>query len=315
VVARNPYPDGDRRYRGRFAPSPTGALHSGGARTALVGWLRARHEGGAFVMRVEDLDPPRVIPGAARQILDDLRWLGIDWDEGPDLGGPFAPYVQSERLSRYDAALERLRAGGAVYRCTCTRKEVQIASAPHGEADGDDGPRYPGTCRDGPTHPERPAALRFRMPDPMPGFDDVLHGPVPARESTGDFVVRRSDGLHAYQLAVVADDIAMEITEVVRGDDLLSSTPRQIALYRALGAEPPRFFHVPLVLGPDGARLGKRHGSIAIADRRAAGATPEQVVGDLAASLELVPRGTPIAAADLVASFDPSRLPRGATAL
>src|SRR5690349_3147254 len=160
---------------------------------------------------MEDLDPPRVVPGAAAQILDDLRWLGLDWDEGPDTGGPFAPYTQSERLARYDAALETLRAAGLVYPCTCTRKELQIASAPHGEP-GEE-PRYPGTCRDGATHPERPAALRFRTADASPGFHDLLHGDVPPRAGTDDFVLRRSDGLHAYQLAVVADDVAMHITE------------------------------------------------------------------------------------------------------
>ena len=248
-------------YRGRFAPSPTGRAHLGTARSALLGWLRARSEGGAFVIRMEDLDAPRVVPGAAQAMLDDLRWLGLDWDEGPDVGGPFGPYVQSERIDRYREAVEALSARGHTYPCTCSRKEIaEIASAPH----GDEGPRYPGTCRERPSHPEREPAIRFRMPEPAPVFDDVLSGPVALPGD--DFVILRKDGAFAYQLACVVDDAAMQITEVLRGEDLLASTPRQLALYRALELPEPRFFHVPLVLGPDGERLAKRHGAITLAE-------------------------------------------------
>lgn len=297
-------------YRGRFAPSPTGLVHLGTARTALVAWLRARSERGTFVLRMEDLDGPRVRTGAADAILADLRWLGLDWDEGPDVGGPHAPYVQSLCTSLYEAALARLRDAGLAYPCTCTRKELaESASAPHGEE-----PVYPGTCGRGPTHPERPASMRFRFPRGE-AFDDALMGHRDDGTSSGDFVVRRSDGLFAYQLAVVVDDLRMGITEVVRGADLLSSTPRQIALFRALGAAPPAFLHVPLVLGPDGERLAKRHGAISIAELRAGGATASSIVGRLAASLGLAAPGEAIAARTLVARFDLARLPRTPAAI
>lgn len=298
-------------YRGRFAPSPTGRLHLGTARSALLGWLRARHEGGVFLLRIEDLDAPRVRDGATDAILEDLRWLGLDWDEGPDVGGPYGPYVQSERLARYDAILARLAAEGHTYPCTCSRKEIaSIASAPH---DGEDGPIYPGTCRDGPLHPEREAAIRFRMPDPPPRFEDRLRGPSPPGLGRGDFVLARRDGVYAYQLACVVDDHDMAITEVLRGDDLLASTPRQIALYRALGWDPPAFVHVPLVLGPDGARLAKRHGAIALAELRDAGWTPERTVAHLAFGAGLVDTAAPIDARSLVASFSFDRIAREPT--
>jgi len=291
-------------YRGRLAPSPTGKLHLGTARTSLVAWLAARSAAGSLVLRIEDLDPPRVIAGAADALLDDLRWLGLDWDEGPDVGGAYGPYQQSQRSARYDAALAVLERAGHLFRCTCTRAEVQIASsAPHGDL----GPRYPGTCRETPQRPERPASLRFRMPSGQP-FVDRLHGVQPASEGD-DFVVQRSDGLYAYQLAVVVDDLAMGITEVVRGADLLSSTPRQIAVYRALDAASPAFVHVPLVLGRDRQRLAKRHRATAIADYRAAQLAPERVVAWLAASLGLAHQGELVRPHDLVPRFELARLP------
>jgi glutamyl-tRNA synthetase len=296
---------GSSSYRGRLAPSPTGKVHFGTARTALCAWLAARACGGALVMRIEDLDRPRVVPGAADAIMRDLRWLGLDWDEGPDVGGPHAPYLQSQRTPRYDHALSRLRASGLVFECSCSRAEVAAASsAPHGEL----GPRYPGTCRAGPTRPERARALRFHMPQ-APGFVDRVYGAIGAAEGD-DFVVHRADGQYAYQLAVVVDDLAMGITEVVRGADLLSSTPRQIALYRALGATPPSFLHVPLVLGADGARLAKRHGAVAIAEQRERGVRPDALVGALAHSLGLAAAGERLTASELIGRFDPAKLPR-----
>lgn len=236
-------------YVGRFAPSPTGALHLGTARAALVAWQRARDAKGRFLMRIEDIDGPRVLPGAQEALLEDLRWLGIDWDS--------EPWVQSQRLEAYQAAVEALKAKDLLYPCTCTRKEIAgIASAPHGE----DGPPYTGACRQGPSHPGRPAAWRFKM-----------------AEAADDFVVQRADGVFAYQLACAVDDAAMGVTEVVRGEDLRSSAKRQAALLAALGAPAPAYWHVPLVLGPDGERLAKRNGAKAIADYRNEGLSPSDV--------------------------------------
>jgi glutamyl-tRNA synthetase len=249
-------------YRGRFAPSPTGLLHLGTARTALLAWQRARWAGGKFILRIEDLDSPRVVVGAEADLLRDLSWLGLDWDEGPDVGGPFGPYVQSQRLGSYQDALDALKAKGLVYPCTCTRKEIAgIASAPH----GNEGPAYPGLCREKPCHPGRPAAWRFNV----------------GNDPAGDFVVQRADGVFSYQLACAVDDAAMGITEVVRGEDLKGSESWQRALLEALGHVPPKYLHTPLMLGPDGQRLSKRHGSIAIAELREAGRTPESLVTEL----------------------------------
>jgi glutamyl-tRNA synthetase len=302
--------------RGRFAPSPTGRLHLGNARTALLAWLHARAAGGRFVMRVEDLDRGRVRPGYMEAQLDDLRWLGLDWDEGPDVGGPHAPYLQSERRADYEAALGRLDAAGLLYPCFCSRREIAAAaSAPHGPAD--EGPRYPGRCRDRPREPGdegRAAALRFRVAPGAVGFRDLLQGDVafdPEAE-TGDFVVRRKDGVAAYQLAVVVDDAAMGITHVVRGADLLPSTARQLLLFRALGLAPPEFLHVPLVLGPDGERLAKRHGAVSLAELRAAGVSPARAVGWLASTCGLAEPGEEVEAGALVPRFAVERLPREA---
>jgi glutamyl-tRNA synthetase len=304
--------------RGRFAPSPTGDLHLGGARTALAAWLAARAAGGAYVMRVEDLDGPRVVPGAEERILEDLAWLGIDWDEGPDVGGPHAPYRQSLRLARYDAAVERLLAAGRAFRCWCSRAEVaRAAAAPHGPAD--DGPRYPGTCRARTTPPprdRRPSVRLYVEPEEV-GFVDGVHGAraEDVAAAIGDFVIRRADGIAAYQLAVVVDDAAMGISDVVRGDDLLGSTARQLLLYRALELEPPRFAHVPLVLGPDGARLSKRHGAVGVRVLRERGWPPARVVGLLAATLGLVPDGSACMPRELVADFSLARITRAPTTL
>lgn len=280
-------------YRTRFAPSPTGKMHPGHARTALVTWLRARKIGGAIVMRIEDLDSPRVVPGSTDAILRDHEWLGLDWDEGP--------VYQSSRNERYEAALSALHEAGRIYPCTCSRKEIAaIASAPH----GDDGVRYPGTCRNGPANPGRTPSLRFRFDDPSPGFEDLVAGRYSEGRVGGDFVVRRADGLWAYQLAVVVDDAEMAITEVIRGHDLLSSTPRQIAIYDALGWPTPRFAHVPLVLSADGSRLSKRDESSTIEALRDEGRSAESVIGKLAFSLGLTSSDAPIQPEALVPTFE-----------
>jgi glutamyl-tRNA synthetase len=250
------------------------------------------------------------VAGSAEGILDDLRWLGLDWDEGPDVGGPYAPYAQSERASRYAAAFETLRAAGLVYPCFCSRKDIQsAASAP--QAPGDEA-HYPGTCRDlAPGEPARriasgaSPAWRFRVdPASIIPFTDRVCGHYEADpESIGDFVVLRADGVPAYQLAVVVDDISMSMTEVVRGEDLLASTVRQLLLYRAFEAVPPEFAHVPLLLGDDGARLSKRHRGITLRELRDAGESAETIVGRLAHRHGLRPTAAPIAARDLIDGF------------
>ena len=308
--------------RGRYAPSPTGALHLGNLRTALLAWLLARSAGGGFILRMEDLDLPRVRPGAAQQILDDLRWLGLDWDEGPDVGGPYGPYTQSARQAIYLGELARLRSLGLLYPCYCTRAELHasaahgsIASAPHA---GDQPPRYPGTCR-ALTERERRAreaagrrpSLRFRVPDAPISFDDRIAGPQTERvgETTGDFIVRRSDGLIAYNLAVVVDDALMAITQVARGSDLLAVTAPQRALALALGYPPPTdYAHLPLATDAMGARLAKRDAAAGVAALRARGVSSEQVVGALAASVGLWQAGEPATPRALLAAFDPARI-------
>jgi len=295
--------------RGRYAPSPTGRFHVGNARTALLAWLAARARGSSFVLRVEDLDAGRTVPGAEAELLADLAWLGLDWDEGPDRGGPVGPYRQSERRARYDAAIVALLAAGRAFPCACSRAEVaRAASAPHGP--GDEGPRYPGTCRRlPPAEVEARAraagrllAIRFAGDGERVFFPDEVHGLVDplGPEGVDDFVLRRADGVAAYQLAVVVDDAAMGIDEVVRGDDLLPSTPRQIALYRALGLPAPRFAHVPLLLDEGGERLAKRTRPPSLGALREQGAAPENLVGRLAASAGLWPADRPARVRDLL---------------
>jgi glutamyl-tRNA synthetase len=297
-----------RPYRGRFAPSPTGDLHLGSIATALVAWLSARAAGGRLVLRVEDIDTPRVVAGSEARQLDDLRWLGLDWDEGPDVGGPGAPYRQSERNARYEEALARLAARNLLYRCDCSRAEIAaIASAPH---PGEEGPRYPGTCRDFGMRErawKRPPAIRLRVSDQAIAVDDALQGRVSqdvARE-VGDFVLKRGDGVYAYQLACVVDDLAMDVTEVVRGADLLGSTPRQVMLAGLLGGAAPAFAHVPLVVAADGARLAKRAPDVTLRDHREAGRQPGDVITLVAKMLGLPARRS---AAALLDGFDRSVL-------
>ena len=304
--------------RGRYAPSPSGEIHLGNASTALLAWLSVRVHQGAFLLRLEDLDAPRVREGASARILDDLEWLGLDWDEGWDVGGPHAPYAQSARTGLYDAAFDRLREAGWVYPCFCSRKDIAAAvSAP--QSRGEEA-RYPGTCRRRSEAETarllaagRVPAWRFRVPEDAPETFDDLSWQTWRGDRPGDFVVRRSDGVPAYQLAVVVDDAAMEIDEVVRGDDLLASTLRQLLLYRALGLPPPRFGHVPLLLGEDGVRLSKRHAGTSLRELREAGVGAAEVTGRLAALVGLLDRPEAVAAADLVSSFRWDRvLPRPA---
>jgi glutamyl-tRNA synthetase len=305
---------------GRLAPSPTGAQHIGNARTYLLAWLSIRSRGGRIILRMEDIDSPRVKRGAAEQAIEDLRWLGLDWDEGPDIGGPHAPYVQTERLKLYREALEQLKQAERIYPCTCSRSDVEAAaSAPHA---GQEGPVYPGTCAhrcvaDADTLARsasegNPAsfAWRFRTSSKTRQIDDLIAGPQTCNVTAelGDFVIAKPDDSPAYQLAVVVDDHAMGVTEVLRGDDLLPSAFRQVELYDFFGWQPPQFAHAPLVVGPDGRRLAKRHGDTRLATLRAAGVAPSRLVGLLAWSASLIDRKEPVTAPELIGSFDLRRV-------
>jgi glutamyl-tRNA synthetase len=275
----------NNKYRGRLAPSPTGYLHLGHAKTFWTAQQRARQSGGDLILRNEDLDRARCKPEFVAAMVEDLRWFGFAWVEGPDVGGPFAPYNQSERVSLYRDALEKLRTGNFIYPCTCSRKDIQAAiSAPHAE---DDEPIYPGTCRqkgdEGQMTGDRPlknASLRFRVPDGETiAFHDENLGEQKfiAGKHFGDFIVWRHDDVPAYQLACVVDDAAMGITEVVRGADLLVSTARQILLYRALGLKPPAFFHCDLLRDESGRRLAKRHDALSLRKLREQGRDPNEL--------------------------------------
>jgi glutamyl-tRNA synthetase len=271
-------------YRGRLAPSPTGFLHLGHARTFWTAQQRALTRNGALVFRNEDLDRARCKPEFVEAMYEDLRWFGFEWQEGPDVGGPFTPYSQSERIEHYRRAFERLRDGGHIYPCTCSRQDVLRAlGAPHA---GEEEPIYPGTCR--PTAGGATKAVasgervnwRFRVPDGEAiSFLDGHDGPqrYVAGKDFGDFVIWRHDDIPSYQLAVVTDDAAMKITEVVRGRDLLASTARQLLLYRALGWEPPKFYHCPLITDESGVRLAKRHDALSLRTLRLRGASPESL--------------------------------------
>ena len=271
----------DFKYRGRLAPSPTGYLHLGHARTFWIAQQRARANGGVLVLRNEDLDAVRFKLEFVDAMIEDLKWFGFEWQEGPDCGGPLGPYNQSERAEFYRKSLEKLREGGFIYPCTCSRKDIQSAArAPHAADDKE--PIYPGTCR---TYrksqiPSRKFVWRFLVPDgEVIEFTDGHFGPqrFVAGKDFGDFVVWRNDDVPAYQLACVVDDAAMRITEVVRGADLLLSTARQLLLYRALGHEPPRFYHCPLMLDEAGVRLAKRHDALSLRRLRKEGVSAEQL--------------------------------------
>lgn len=303
-------------YVGRLAPSPTGALHLGNVRTFMIAWLRARSKGGRVILRIEDLDHPKDKPGAASQAIEDLHWLGFDWDE---------EFVQSTRKHLYGEALERLRSLGVAYPCVCSRRDVEAAqSAPHaGEQ-----LFYPGTCRDrfltwkeafdyknAAIFDQRNVQLpcwRFRVPNETAiSFDDVFAGRYEQNvgKILGDFPIARDEFGAGYTLAVVVDDAMMGVTEVVRGDDLLQATPAQILLQKALGLSTPSYCHVPLVVGKDGKRLAKRHGDTRVATFRKEGVRPELVLGMLASSCGWCGRDDLVTLRDLIPHFNLATIP------
>ena len=301
---------------GRFAPSPSGRIHLGNILCCLLAWLSARQKGGRVILRIEDLDIARCPRRYGEQMCRDIRWLGLDWDEGPVIGGPSGPYEQSRRTALYQAALRRLEAQGLVYPCFCTRAELHAASAPHRE---DGQVVYPGTCR-GLTAEQaaerarrtgRAPALRLWVPEEEITFTDGHMGGyrewLPA--DCWDFLLRRSDGIFAYQLAVVVDDAAMGVTEVVRGADLLASTPRQLLLYRLLGLEAPAFYHFPLLLGSDGQRLSKRNADAGL-DTLGERYTAPEILGKLAYLAGFNPSAEPRSGESLLEDFAWERVPR-----
>ena len=298
---------------GRFAPSPSGRIHLGNILCSLLAWLSARQKGGQVILRIEDLDTARCPRRYAQQMEEDLRWLGLDWDMGPGTNGPHEPYYQSERTELYQMAREKLEEMGLVYPCFCTRGELHAASAPH-RSDGQ--VLYAGTCRN--LTPEeiaekshaRSPALRLRVPEETWGFTDGHMGDYTENlaRDCGDFLLRRSDGMFAYQLAVVVDDAAMGVTEVVRGADLLDSTPRQMLLYRLLDLSAPEFIHLPLLLTHDGRRLSKRNADAGLDDLQDVYTAPE-ILGKLAYIGGFNPSCEPRTAEQLLADFDWKKVP------
>jgi len=291
---------------GRLAPSPTGSQHIGNARTYLIAWLSTRQKGGKVLLRIEDIDSPRVKAEATQQIQEELRWLGLNWDE--------RPIIQTNRIPKYEQALEALKKKELVYPCTCTRKDIeQAASAPHLEHEL---PPYPGTCSrrcvaDARVITDRPYAWRFRSSTPVPSYHDLICGDVQPRIEYGsDFVVWKNNNTPAYQLAVVVDDAEMRVREVIRGDDLIPSTPRQIQLYQALGYDVPAFGHVPLVVGTDGRRLAKRHGDARLATLREQGIGVEKFLGFLGWSCGWLEEVKAVTLEDLLARFSLEAIPR-----
>jgi glutamyl-tRNA synthetase len=305
------------RVCGRLAPSPTGYVHLGNAWAFLLAWLSVRARNGRLILRVEDIDPQRSKTKFVDALLEDLRWLGLDWDEGPDIAGPAQPYLQSLRTGRYEEALARLDMSGATYPCFCTRGELRnLASAPHA---GDIGPPYPGTCRRLDERQRaallgtgRKAAVRLCCAGEEVSFTDLLRGEKQMRlaDCGGDFALRRSDGVVSYQLAVTVDDAAMGITEVVRGRDILHSTPRQLVLQRLLGYATPGYAHIPLLLDNNGERLAKRHQSLSLRSLRQQGADARRIVGLLSRMAGFNPRETPASPDELLPRFALTRLPK-----
>ena len=299
---------------GRFAPSPTGAQHLGNARTYLLAYWSARKAKSKLVLRIEDVDSPRVKPWASQQAIDDLSWLGVSWEEGPDVGGSNGPYLQSQRMPLYRDALQTLIRTDRVFPCACTRKDIQEAgSAPHFDHEP---AVYPGFCagwKQGDALPaEGTYCWRFRAGDQSREFTDLVLGSrecVPA-VALGAFPVTQKNGEPSYQLAVVVDDAAMGITEVVRGNDLIASTFRQIELYSALGLQVPRFAHVPLVCGPDGRRLAKRHGDTRLSLYRERGVSPAKIITWAARSAGLIDEHTHVENIEsAIEHFDWSKIP------
>lgn len=296
---------------GRFAPSPSGRIHLGNAFSYLLAWLSARSAGGHIVLRQEDLDPSRCSRALADRLEADLLWLGLDWDEGGSRGGE--DYYQSRRSDLYAHYLSVLEEQGLLYPCFCSRGELHAPSAPHAS---DGTPIYAGTCRS--LSPRERAergkvrrpAIRIRVPEKEITFFDGVQGRYAENlaRDCGDFILRRSDGVFAYQLAVVVDDALMGVSEVVRGRDLLSSTPRQLWLQERLGFSHPAYYHVPLLCAGDGRRLSKRDGDLDLGTIRAAGTSSEAVLGQLAHWAGLIDRSEPVSLAELLAEFDWSRV-------
>ena len=292
--------------RGRFAPTPSGNMHAGNALCYLLAWLSARSQGGKIVLRVEDTDLARMSPAATEQTFSDLLWLGLDWDEGPSF--------QSRRTEIYDEYFRALEERGAVYPCFCSRKDVRLAAAPHEE---DRAALYPGTCRDLSSEQAaekmktRAPAWRLRLEDTEVSFSDMLRGDFSCAilREYGDFPIRRADGVYCYQFTAALDDALMGITEVVRSRDLISSSPWQVYIQRLFGFEPPRFLHIPLLLDEDGKRMAKRDFSLSLRQIRQHYA-PEEVVGRLGYLAGLQASPAPKTAAELLALFDPEKLPR-----
>lgn len=303
-----------KKLRGRFAPSPSGRMHLGNLFSALLAWLSVRSAGGVMVLRMEDLDPDRCREEYALQLADDLRWLGLDWDEGYGKEGPHGPYRQSERTALYEAAFRQLNDRGLLYPCFCTRAERLAASAPH-RSDGQ--AIYSGRCRALSEEQRRQLAQtrrpawRLTVPEREVSFVDGVqgfYGENLARDC-GDFILRRSDGVYAYQLAVVYDDGNMEVSQVVRGRDLLDSTPRQLYLYELLELAPPEFYHVPLLTAADGRRLSKREKDLDMGALRER-FTPAELTGLLAFWAGQLERPEPVLPAELAAHFDWARVPK-----
>jgi glutamyl-tRNA synthetase len=300
--------------RVRFAPSPTGYLHIGGVRTALFNWLWAKKQGGTFVLRIEDTDQARSTPENEAIILESLKWLGLDWAEGPDVGGPFGPYRQMERLALYHAHAKRLIDQGLAYRCTCTKEDLEKARAELTAKDPKAQFRYPGTCRDK-QHLEggAPFVVRFKAPsEGVVTYVDKVFGEVTTPNDTHqDFVLVRSDGVPLYNFGAVVDDITMGITLVARGRDHMINTPPQILLYRALGAPVPEFAHLPMMLGADGAKLSKRHGAVSVGEYQKTGIPPHALLNYLSRFGWSFGDEEIFSLADLVAKFDWERCGRG----